>query len=221
MKCSFVLLATLTLAVFASAQDKPLSLKGFTVGESTLQDFKIQFHHCADNCTDKATKKYGGSKFAPFCSDDYPESRLTPGNEESSGAYTKVGLVYCRPYFPFEEMQGTHYTIADIPTTTQFDFYQDKLCRISATFYAARFSAMQEALTGKYGTPSSVTAAEYQNSLGAKFTGSIVTWDNGVSTLTLRQYGGGSLEYSGLVMEHKDLAGKAEKARPKQLSKDL
>jgi hypothetical protein len=40
------------LAASAFAQDKPYSLKGFTVGESTLQDFKAQFRHCADNCSD-------------------------------------------------------------------------------------------------------------------------------------------------------------------------
>ena len=38
---------------------------------------------------------------------------------------------------------------AFIPTTTQFDFYQGKLYRISATFDASRFNAMQEAFTGK------------------------------------------------------------------------
>jgi hypothetical protein len=59
----------LMLAASAFAQDKPYSLKGFTVGESTLQDFKAQFRHCADNCSDKAVKKYGvPPKFAPFCS---------------------------------------------------------------------------------------------------------------------------------------------------------
>jgi len=212
----------LMLAASAFAQDKPYSLKGFTVGESTLQDFKAQFRHCADNCSDKAVKKYGvPPKFAPFCSDDYPEARLTPGREDTSSAYTQAGLVYCQPYFPFEEQRGLQFTIADIPATTQFDFYQDKMYRVSATFYASRFTAMQEALTGKYGTPSSITAVEYQNAFGAKFTGSVVTWDNNVSTITLRQYGGSSVEYSGLVVEHKALAAQAATAKPKQSSKDL
>jgi hypothetical protein len=186
-----------------------------------LQDFRTQFRHCADNCSDKAVKKSSAPRFAPFCSDDHPEARLTPGREDASNAYTRAGLVYCQPYFSFEEQRGPLFTIVDIPATTRFDFYQDRLYRISATFYASRFTAMQEALTGKYGTPSSITAVDYQNTFGAKFTGSVVTWDNGTSVLTLRQYGSGSVENSGLVIEHKALAAQAAAARPKQPSKDL
>jgi len=210
----------LVFTVFALAQDKPYSLKGFSVGESTLQDFKTQFHHCADTCDEKSQKKLRvPAKFAPFCSDDYPEARLTPGREDASNAYTQAGLVYCQPYFPFEAQRGVQFTVADIPTTSQFDFLQGTLYRITATFYASSFTAMQEALTGKYGAPS-VTSAEYQNAYGAKFTGNIATWDNNVSTITLRQYGG-TVEYSTLVMEHKALAARAETARPKHSTKDL
>jgi hypothetical protein len=217
----FLVFAVLAFAASAFAQDKPYSLKGFTVGESALQDFKAQFHHCADTCDEKAQKKFGvAPKFAPFCSDDYPEARLTPGREDTSSAYTQAGLVYCQPYFPFEAQRGVQFTIADIPATTQFDFYQGKLYQISATFYSSRFTAMQEALTGKYGTPSSVTAVDYQNAFGAKFTGNVVTWENRVSTISLRQCSG-SVEYSGLVLEHKALAAQAATAKPKQSSKDL
>jgi hypothetical protein len=222
MKRFTVFLAMLVFAASAFAQEKAFSLKGFTVGESALQDFKVQFHRCADNCDGMAVKTYGvPPKFAPFCSDDYPEGRLTPGGEATSAAYTQAGLVYCQPYFPFEAQRGVQFTIADIPATTQFDFYQGKLYRISGTFYASSFTAMQEALTGKYGAPSSVTAVDYQNAFGAKFTGSVLTWDNSLSTITLRQYGSGSVEYSGLVIEHKALAAQAATARPKQSSKDL
>lgn len=210
----------LAFAALALAQDKPYSLKGFVVGGSTLQEFKAQFHHCADTCDEKSQKKFGVSaKFAPFCSDDYPEARLTPGREDNSSAYTQAGLVYCQPYFPFEAQRGVQFTIADIPTTSQFEFFQGKLYRISATFYASSFTAMQEALTGKYGAPS-VTTVEYQNAFGAKFTGSVATWDNSVSTMTLRQYGG-TVEYSALLIEHKALAAQAEAAKPKHSSKDL
>jgi hypothetical protein len=208
----------LLFAVFALAQDKPYSLKGFVVGESTLQDFKAQFHHCADICDEKSQKQ-GFAKFAPFCSDDYPEARLTPGREDSSNAYTQSGLVYCQPHFPFEGQRSVQFTIADIPTTAQFDFYQGNLYRISATFYTSRFTAMQEAFSGKYGTPF-VTIVEYQNAFGAKFTGSVATWDNSLSTIVLRQYGG-SVEYSALLIEHKALAAQAETAKPKHSSKDL
>jgi hypothetical protein len=170
MRRSFIFLAVLAFAASLSAQEKPYALKGFTVGESTLQDFKTQFHHCADNCDAKAAKAYG-SKFAPFCSDTESAAAVDSQGQyiKDVPAHTKAGLVYCQPYFPFEEQRGPRFTIADIPATTEFDFYQDKLYRISATFYAVRFTAMHEALTGKYGTPSSVTAVGYQNPFGAKW----------------------------------------------------
>jgi hypothetical protein len=182
---------------------------------------ETQFHHCADVCDEKAAKTYGTPpKFAPFCSDDYPDARLTPGREATSSAYTQAGSVYCQPYFPFEAQRGLQFTIAEIPATTQFDFYQGKLYQISAMFDASRFVAMQEALTGKYGSPSSVTAVDYQNAFGAKITRSVVTWDNSVATMCLRQYDG-SVEYSGLVIENKALAARAATAKPKQSSNDL
>ena len=110
---------------------------------------------------------------------------------------------------------------AFIPTTTQFDFYQGKLYRISATFDASRFNAMQEAFTGKYGRPSSATVVDYQNAFGAAFTGSVVSWDNNASTITLRQYGGGTVENSGLEIQHKAIAAQASADKPQQPSKDL
>lgn len=127
--------------------------------------------------------------------------------------------MYCQPYFPFEAQRGVQFTVADIPTTSRFDFFQGKLYRVTSAFYASSFTAMQEALTGKFGAPS-ITSAEYQNAYGAKLTGKIATWDNSISTITLRQYGG-TVEYSALVMEHKDLAAQAETARPKHSAKDL
>jgi len=221
MRHSFVFLAVLAFVAAGFAQDKPYPLKGFTVGESTLQEFKTQFHHCADSCDAKAAKMYG-SKFAPFCSDTESGAAVDAQGQyvEDVPALTQAGLVYCQPYFPFEEQHGPLFTIADTPATTRFDFFQDKLFRIAATFYATRFVAMQEALTGKYGTPTSVASMEYQNAFGAKYSGSIVTWDNGVSFITLSQYGG-SLEYSSLVIEHKALAAQAAAARPKHSSNDL
>jgi hypothetical protein len=221
MKLSFVLLAMLAFMPSAFAQEKPYSLKGFTVGESTLQDFKTQFHHCADNCSDKAAKQYG-QKFAPFCSDTYNAAAVDSQRQfiQDVPAHTRAGLVYCQPYFPFEEQRVPLFTIADIPAATEFDFYQDKLYRIAATFYAVSFSAMQEAMAGKYGTPSSITTVEYQNSFAAKFTGTVVTWENTLSKMTLIQYSG-SRDFSGLLIEHKALAAQAVTARPKQPSKDL
>lgn len=221
--------AVLLMHFLVSAEEQnnvaAYSLKGFVVGQSTLADFRSQFHHCAENCPDKVKRTNGTPVFAPFCSDTEDAlGRTFRGNLEAQDipAHTRVGLVYCSPYFPFEELpRGPLFTIADTPATTEFDFYQGKLYRISASFYAVRFSAMQEAFTGKYGAPSSTTNVEYQNRFAAKITGIVVIWDNGVSTITLRQYGSGSTDYSTLVVEHKSLTAEAEAARPKHTSKDL
>jgi hypothetical protein len=223
MRYAVLFLLILAAVASAVAQQQPYKLKNFTLGESTLQEFKGQFHHCADNCTDKAVKKYGPARFAPFCSDTENGAAVDSNGRyiQDVPAHTRAGLVYCQPYFPFEQQGTPLFTIADIPAVTKFDFFQDKLYRISATFYASSFTAMQEALGSKYGAPVSTISVEYQNSFGAKFAGHIVSWDNGVSTIILREYGGSSMKFSGLVMEHKALAAQAEEAKPKRTSTDL
>ena len=218
MKSFFCCLAVLTLASFLFGQDAPYSIKGFTVGETTLQDFKTQFHHCADNCDARGWEP----KFASFCSDTFSAAAVDADGHyiRDVPAHTQAGLVYCQPYFPFEQMRGQHFTIAEVPATTEFDFYQNKLYRVAATFYSASFSGMQGALSAKYGAPASITTAEYQNAFGAKFSGTVATWENTVSKIILTQYSR-SRDYSGLVIEHKALASQAASAIPKQIPKDL
>src|SRR5258708_40036582 len=71
---------------------RPISyaLKGSVLGQTTLEQFKAEFRHCADACDGKAAKTYG-PKFAPFCSDDYSRAHLTPDSADSSDLWTAAG----------------------------------------------------------------------------------------------------------------------------------
>lgn len=205
-----VVLLGLVLLVGQSSAQQAYTLKGFTLGESTLADFKAQ-------------KQYG-AEFKPFCSDDSPLARLTPDRADSSSSWTQAGFVFCRPYVPLEvSHSGQFFTVADISTTPYFDFFQGKLYRISAAFFnygGVNFKAMRKALTEKYGAPAKEIPTEYQNPFGAKLAGLMVTWDNGVSTIELTEFNG-SRDASLVTFTHKQMAIDAAAAAPKKASKDL
>jgi hypothetical protein len=203
------------------SQSAPYELKGFTVGVSTLAGFKAKFHHCADVCADKEQKRSKmPARFAPFCSDDYPDVIRPP---LTNADWTKAGLVFCQPYYFFEQARGQSFTIADIETTAYFDFFQSRLYRISAAFVnygGTNFKSMIEAFTTKYGTPTSQENREYQNAFGAKFTGRIVTWDNSTSTIVISEIGADK-DTSAVEFSHTQLKKEADSAAPKKSSKDL
>jgi len=218
---TIILIATVWPLAFG--ESAPYELKGITLGVSTLAEFKTKFHHCADNCSEKLEKKYYHSKFAPFCSDENPYSQQTPDRAQDAEPWTKAGLVFCQPYYPFEGFQGKYFTIADINTTACFEFFQEKVYRISAAFLNAggtNFKAMLEALTSKYGPATSQETREYQNSFGAKISGRVITWDNGVSKIVLTEFGADK-DTSAVEFTHTALQSEAEKAAPKHSSKDL
>ena len=196
----------------------PYSLKGFKLGESSLADFKAQFRHCADSCDAKS--KYT-PKFAPFCSDDFPESRQTPDHADSALPWTKSGLVFCQPYFPFE--RDKHFTIADVDTTAYFDFFNGKLYRISAAFLnygGTNFASMRDAFISKFGPATKDDVVEYNNAFGVKFSGHVLTWDNGVSTIVLTEINQ-SKDTSAVVFSHKAILNAAGEAAPKKTTHDL
>jgi hypothetical protein len=55
-----------------------------------------------------------------------------------------------------------------------------------------------------YGKPKAVETREYQNGFGAKFTGNVCVWDNGVSQIVLEQRFG-DLKTSNLILLHSEL----------------
>jgi hypothetical protein len=215
MRSFFVALILLGSAL---AQD-PYGVKGFVVGKTTLLEFRNEFQHCADNCTPKQQKKYGSAIMAPFCSDTDSGAALSIPSSDRE-LHLKAGLVYCQPYFPFESFKGTKWTIADVPVTAYFDFYQGVLYRLSAAFPSAGFSLMRSAFAEKYGSPTNVGMQEYQNAYGAKSQGAVVVWDNGVSRIELTQVSS-SNDISAVVFTHSQLAAAAAKAAPKHTSNDL
>jgi hypothetical protein len=202
-------------------QNTPYELKGFTVGVSTLTEFKAKFHHCADVCTDKEQKKYKvAARFAPSCSDDNPDGVRPPA---TNADWTKDGFVFCQPYLFFEQSRGQSFTVAEIETTAYFDFFQGRLYHISAAFLnngGSNFKSMLEPFTGKYGAPTSQENHEYQNAFGAKFTGLIVVWDNSASRIVMSEIGA-DRDTSAVEFTHAQLKKKAEAAEPKKTSKDL
>lgn len=209
-----LILGSLLMSVSSPAQE-PYSVKGFTIGESSLADFKAQLHHCADSCKTSPT-------YAPFCSDSSPAGGLTPDGKDAT-SWTAVGLVFCDPYFPFENSHGVFFTLAEINTTARFDFIDGKLYRVSAAFPntgGVNFRAMRDALTSKYGNPSQERLTNYQNSFGATRTGSIVSWDNGITTIELTEYNA-NVDESAVVFTHKKLAADALARAPKKTGKDL
>ena len=213
-----VVIALLILLGSAAAQE-PYGLKGFVVGKSTLEEFKKEFQHCADNCTAKQQRKYGAARMAPFCSDtDLGAASSLPLSDRE--LHLKAGLVYCQPYFPFESFNGTKWTIADVPVTAYFEFYQGTLYKFSAAFPSSGFSLMRSAFEKKYGTPAKVDVHEYQNGYGAKYQGAVVVWDNGVSRIELMEVIR-SKDESGVMFSHAQMAAAAANAAPKHKSDDL
>ena len=204
-----------------SQSTSPYELKGFSVGVSTLAEFKTKFYHCADVCTDKQQKKSKmPARFAPFCSDDNPDGIRPPA---TNADWTKAGFVSCQPYYFFEQSRGQSFTIADIETTAYFEFFQGRLYHISAVFLnygGSNFKSMVEAFSAKYGPPTSQENHEYQNAFGAKFAGLIIVWDNSVSRIVMSEIGADK-DTSAVEFTHEQLKKEADAAVPKKTSKDL
>jgi len=225
MRALLPLLLFLATSLAQNAQDIPQStpyeLKSFTVGVSTLTEFKTRFYHCADACTDKEQKKYKvAARFAPSCSDDNPGGIRAPA---TNADWTKAGFVFCQPYYFFEQSRGKSFNIADIETTAYFDFFQGRLYHISAAFLnygGGNFKSMLEAFTGKYGAPTTQENHDYQNAFGAKFTGLIVVWDNSTSRIVISEIGADK-DTSAVEFTDTQLKKEADAAAPKKTSKDL
>jgi hypothetical protein len=97
------------------------------------------------------------------------------------------------------------------------------LYRIAATFLnysGSNFNVIREAITTKYGSPTAERSVNYQNSFGATRTGSVVTWDNGITTIELAEYNA-QVDQSAIVFTHKKLTAEAVASAPKKTSKDL
>jgi hypothetical protein len=214
---SFVLLAAILLSTAARAQvagtvkpePEPYELKGNRLGMS-LSDFKTRYFHVPT----------GDTRPGPFCSDAYPDgfSRRTKLHDTAAldavKADTAAGLVTCKIFFPYEEMEGPKSTVANVPVVLLFDFVDGKLYRIGASFRQEVFDRVRAAFTEKYGEPNLAETKTYQNAFGATFAGQIILWSNGLSSIQLTERGI-DLNTSTLTFLHTSLAKEAEARKPK------
>jgi hypothetical protein len=80
-------------------------------------------------------------------------------------------------------------TYAGLPVSAIFSFYHQRLRAIEFTIPQRKFAFLTKALMEKYGAPKSTDRIVYKNPYGAPLKGDVNTWGNGVSTLTLSEYG--------------------------------
>jgi hypothetical protein len=187
----------------------PYELKGDKLG-MTLQDFKMKYRH----------KVQGDPREAPFTSDQRDaaarESEPMPTLMEESW-HPKANIVNARITFPFEDYRANKYTptLARVKTDLHlYRFVDDRLYRIEYVFPQSGFSEVQEAMVATYGKPKDIITKEYQNSFGAKFSGVVCTWDNGVSSIILMERFI-DLKTSLLTFVHQDLDNVVEARRGK------
>jgi hypothetical protein len=178
----------------------PYDLKGDRLGMS-LGDFRDK-HHRNVGDVDVKGKYHEDAHQAPFCEDK--------GN----------GLTECQIYFPFEKAEGkAAETIANAPADLMFEFVDGKLWGISAVFKQADFETVKKGFTEKFGDPKSSESKMYQNAFGATFSGQILGWNNGTSTILLIERNR-NLNTSSVQMEHTALAAIA-KARTSKSKPDM
>jgi len=162
--------------------DLPYDLKGDRLGMS-LEDFKTKYRH----------KVQGDPREAPSCSDQRGDAARESEPVSTLGEeswHPKAKIVNARITFPFEDYEVNKHTPTLAGVTTDLHLYRfvdDRLYRIEYVFPHSGFTEVQEAMVATYGKPKAVTTKEYQNSFGAKFTGVICTWDNGVSGIILME----------------------------------
>ncbi len=181
-----LIVAAISGQVQSQTASPPYDLKGDRLGMS-LEDFKAKYRHSVR----------GDPREAPFCEDK--------GN----------GLTECQIYFPFEKAEGkAAETIANVPADLMFEFVDGKLWGISAVFKQTDFETVKKGFTEKFGDPKSSESRMYQNAFGATFSGQILGWNNGTSTILLVERNR-NLNTSSVQMEHTDLAAIANGRRPK------
>jgi hypothetical protein len=188
-----LILSLIVAAISSHAQSQtanpPYDLKGDRLGTS-LEDFKAKYHHSIS----------GDTRQAPFCTDK------------------ENGLTECQIYWPFEKLQRNAVeTIANAPADLMFQFVDGKLWEISAVFNQKDFETAKKAFIEKLGDPKSNESKVYENAFGATFSGLILGWDNGTSTILLVERNQ-NLNTSSIQMDHTALAAIAKARLPKPKS---
>lgn len=212
----FVLIVAFSLSQVLGAE--PYDLKGDRLGMS-LEDYKKKYHRISPESTNKEL---------PFCSSVKPGESFDVLLAEPW--HHVAGIVNCSTTFVFENTSGKGPTIAEVPVILQVHHFIDsKLYKITVRIPRVGFSKVTEGLNAKYGKPNTVEADTRQNVFGAKFTGAILEWTNGVSTLIAGEFGEDwkpilatrAIQTSTIVFTHDVLNKLANSRRPKPTAKDL
>lgn len=190
------------------SDEEPFDLKGDRLGMS-LDEFKAKY----------TRKVQGHNQSAPFCSDTQPQKEIV--TLLSKPWHTQAGIVNCSIAFPFEYIRGDAPTIAEVKTKLLVHHFLDgKLYRITVWFPHHGYTKGKGGLIAKHGAPKQQQTNEYQNRLGARFTGESLVWENTMSTIMLTERFG-DLDTSSLIIEHGELAAIVQARTPKPTGGDL
>lgn len=152
--------------------NEPFDLKGDRLG-MTLEEFKAKYRR----------KVEGHNESAPFSSETLPRQEIVSLLTEPW--HTDAGIVNCSITFPFESYTGNAPTIAEVKAELLVHHFVDgKLYKITAWFPHDGYAQVQEGLIAKHGNPKMRETNEYQNRLGATFTGDTLLWADNASTIT-------------------------------------
>jgi len=105
----------------------------------------------------------------------------------------------------------------------QATFSEDRFVWLMYTARHSDYVFLRDNLIAKFGEATKKTTKGLQNRMGAHFTGEVLLWDNGVSSIHLEEYSG-NLDTSSLVfaldeyLKHQD---DLQKTSPKKPSPDM
>lgn len=118
----------------------------------------------------------------------------------------------------------TYETIAEKEVQLlSLSFYDDRLSMIRLVINQADFSAVIDALSERYGKPTSTDTSAYTNATGAKFDRKAIRWRGDRSDIDAREYGG-RIDRSAIQFQMHDALDKFRLRRDRQrsgASKDL
>jgi hypothetical protein len=95
--------------------------------------------------------------------------------------------------------KSTHITYGDMPMKVKVaSFSEDRWVLLVFTAKHPDYDFLRDNLIARFGEPTSRATEDVQNRMGVHFVGELLTWDNGVSSIHLEEYGE-DLDSSSLV----------------------
>jgi hypothetical protein len=181
-----------------SPSSQPFGLKGDVLGE-TIDEFRAHNERIITLGylgTERAkfAPELPKTKHLPQCSNDEPDKNGNPSRdvqalteeEKRAGVIKCIAALSLNDDLDFEDGP----TVAGVNAVrTLYYFFHLRLYMIKSTLPGSEYPALRSAFIQKYGSPLA-RIAQYQNSMGGKFTGEELLWRNGVSQIQLGQRDG-------------------------------